>query len=146
MIVWIYKEMINMISNSNMAAFPIWRQFQFGGNSNMAPKQYGSQHGMPIHSTKYNYHMTDSYIKISATPNKTNRHTHKIKVLRNSWLSNPPNHETKYSCFIDISLIIRSYCQCSQNQFAEYINKTPVTPLARCFYIIDEIHQVNTNN
>ena len=68
-----------MISNSNMAAIPIWGQFQFGGNSNMAaipiymaPKRYGSHHGMPNHSTKYNYYMTDSYIEISATTNKTN--------------------------------------------------------------------------
>ena len=81
--------------NSNMAAIPIWRQFQYGGNSNMAPKQYGSHHGMPNHSTKYNYYMTDSYIEISATPNKTNKQidTHKIRVLRHSWFSNPLNQE-----------------------------------------------------
>ena len=62
-----------MISHSNMAAIPIWRQFQYGGNSNMTSKQYGSHHGMPNHSTKYNNYMTDSCIEISATPNKTNK-------------------------------------------------------------------------
>ena len=84
-----------MISNSNMAAIPIWRQFQYGDNSNMAPKQYGSHHGMQNHSTKYYYYMTDSYIEISATPNKTNKQidTHKIRVLRHSWFSNPLNQE-----------------------------------------------------
>ena len=56
-----------MISHSNMAAIPISRQ------NNMAPKQYGRHHGMPNPSTKYNYYMTDSYIEISATPNKTNK-------------------------------------------------------------------------
>ena len=84
-----------MISNSNMAAIPIWRQFQYGDNSNMAPKQYGSHHGMQNHSTKYYYYMTDSYIEISGTPNKTNKQidTHKIRVLWHSWFSNPLNQE-----------------------------------------------------
>ena len=67
-----------------MAAIPIWRQFQ-----------YGSHHRMPNHSTKYNYYMTDSYIEICATPNKTNKQVDTHIKLRFYGIPGSVIHSTK---------------------------------------------------
>ena len=78
-----------MIPNSIRAAIPIWRQYQYGGYSNMTAI-------MECQIIQLNTIVTWRIRSIENPQpqiRQTNRHTPKIRVLRHSWLSNPPIQE-----------------------------------------------------
>ena len=84
--------------------------------------------GPVIHQTKkrLNYEIKKLSFSVTRTITKTWLQVGIISKTCNDALY--WNSETLYVWFIDIYFVIKSYFQCSQNHFAEYINKLPVTP------------------